>query len=101
MIVPDADDFRKQVISDFHDSPYAGHCGIGKTTTLIKKHYWWPDLDGSVFSYMRTCHSCQTNKARNKKPLGLLNPLEFSKVPWQHVTMDLITQLPRTRHDES
>lgn len=96
VVVPDADDLRKQVMQELHDSPFSGHCGITKTTNLVKRTYWWPVVGEHVRQYVRTCHACQTINSRNKKLPGLLQAVELSLVPWDTVTMDFITQLPKT-----
>ena len=49
-----------------------------------------------IGTYVRTCHLCQKNKARQHKPSGALQPVELPHVPWECCTMDFITQLPRT-----
>ena len=36
------------------------------------------------------------NKPINAKPYGLLMPLESPTRPWEHISMDLITDLPPT-----
>lgn len=54
-------------------------------------------MDQDIATYVRECHSCQTVKTRQEKPLGLLNPLELPMVLWECVSLDLITQLPSTR----
>ena len=101
MIIPDSDGIRRQLMSDFHDSPYAGHVGINKTMRLMSRYYWWQGMDDDITTYVRKCHSCQINKARQSKPSGTLNPLEVPNVPWECITLDFITQLPVTRrgHD--
>ena len=45
--------------------------------------------------------NCQLVKAEQKKPGGLLQPLEIPKLKWEQVSMDFIDGLPRTRsgHD--
>ena len=35
MVIPDVDGIRRQLLSDFHDSPYVGHIGINKTMRFI------------------------------------------------------------------
>ena len=95
VVVPSGS-FRKDIISDFHDSPYVGHVGINKTTALISRYYWWPGMVDEISTYVRTCHLCQKNKARQHKPSGALQPVELPHVPWECCTMDFITQLPRT-----
>ena len=101
IVVPDSGDMRLKLISDFHDTPYAGHLGINKTNRLVSRYYWWPCMVADITNYVRECHSCQTIKVRQSKPLGLLNPLELSLAPWDTISLDFITQLPLTRkgHD--
>jgi hypothetical protein len=54
-----------------------------------------------VERYVVHCSHCQKNKAQNSRPAGLLQPLELPLSPWQTVSMDFITQLPRSKagHD--
>ena len=39
----------------------------------------------------------QNNKSSSRHSQGLLQALPVPQEPWEQVTMDLITQLPRTR----
>lgn len=50
----------------------------------------------AVNDYCKQCTVCQYNKPSNKTPYGLLMPLDTPHVPWEHVSMDLITDLPLT-----
>ena len=58
-------------------------------------------MNADIERYVLTCHLCQKNKARNTMPAGLLQPLQLPQSPWHTVTMDFITQLPKTKagHD--
>ena len=58
--------------------------------------YWWPTWRQDVDRYVRTCLSCQRNKASNQKPAGLLQPLPVPDQPWESVGMDFVVQLPCT-----
>ena len=49
-----------------------------------------------VHQFVKTCDSCQRNKHLTVKPAGLLQPLQIPDRRWEHVTMDLITHLPKT-----
>ena len=40
--------------------------------------------------------SCQQVKVEHQRPAGLLQPLEVAEWKWEHVTMDFVTQFPRT-----
>ena len=44
--------------------------------------------------YVKTCPSCQTMKADNRLPQGLLQPIPIPKRCWEIVTIDLVTDLP-------
>ena len=49
-----------------------------------------------VGDFVRRCLTCQQVKAEHQKPTGLLQPLEVAEWKWEHVTMDFVTNLPRT-----
>ena len=49
-----------------------------------------------IESYVSSCHSCQSNKPSHQSPIGLLSPLPIPSRPWETVTIDFITQLPRS-----
>ena len=94
--VPDAGTLRSEIILDCHASAYAGHTGMSKTKELVSRHFWWPGLRADVEAHVQRCHSCQVNKASTSAPAGLLQPLEVPTEPWSDVSMDWITDLPRT-----
>ena len=48
LVVADNLLLRRGVISLYHDSPTAGHPGITKTTWLIGKDYWWPNMKDTI-----------------------------------------------------
>ena len=54
-----------------------------------------------IEDFVRRCLTCQQVKAEHQKPAGLLQPLEVVEWKWEHVTMDFVTHLPRTKqgHD--
>ena len=43
---------------------------------------------------MRTCDACQCNKTARHKKYGPLKPLEIPYRPWEHISMNFITELP-------
>ena len=45
--------------------------------------------------WLMQCLSPQ--QPNNAQPAGLLQPLLISDYPWQHISMDLITQLPKAQ----
>ena len=46
---------------------------------------------------MAQCDSRQRNKSSTEKPHGELQPLAIPRTTWSSVSLDLITQLPRTK----
>ena len=100
IVVPEATvdgiDLRQHCISEHHDSLWAGHFGVLKTTRAIMLHFWWPGMRTEVIQFVRSCGCCQRNKSSNTAPAGLLHPLPVPALKWDSVTMDLITCLPKS-----
>ena len=90
--------FRGEVLSLAHDHHFAGHLGVNKTTDRILRHFFWPGLKRDVVNYCRTCHSCQiTGKPNQVIPPAPLQPIPVASEPFEHVILDCIGQLPRTK----
>ncbi len=85
-----------RLLREAHDCPVSGHVGVAKTADLLSRHYYWPRMNAAIKEYVTSCLACQQNKPSNALPIGLLHPLPVPEHRWQVVTMDLITQLPRT-----
>jgi hypothetical protein len=54
-------------------------------------------MDKDIEAYVTSCDACQRNKPSQRATMGLMQPLPIPDRPWQQVSMDLITQLPRSR----
>jgi len=92
-LVPQDKDLRTHIIFEHHAPKHAGHKGKRKTLAAIERTFWWPKLHLDVSHFVGTCDACQRNKHTNMKPAGLLQPLQLPARRWEHVSMDLITQL--------
>jgi hypothetical protein len=101
LYIPADGPLRMRLLQECHDVPTAGHLGKDKTLEQVKRRFYWPRMDAEVLQYVRTCDACQRNKPSQQVTAGLLQPLPIPDHPWQQVTMDLITQLPKSRagHD--
>lgn len=97
LYVPADSALRTRLLHECHDVPTAGHLGKDKTLEQVKRRFYWPGMDKDVLQYVRTCDACQRNKPSQQVTAGLLQPLPIPDHPWQQVTMDLITQLPKSR----
>ncbi|KAJ0039649.1 hypothetical protein Pint_27365 [Pistacia integerrima] len=96
LYIPRWDNLRKELIKECHDSLWAGHPGMRSTLALLKSAYYWPGMQDSIEGYVRTCLVCQQDKVVQQQPAGLLQPLPVPERPWESVSMDFITCLPKS-----
>jgi hypothetical protein len=96
LVVPNDEHVKTTVISECHDTPYAGHAGRGKTLHNVRKNFWWPGMARDVRRFVASCESCQRVKPLNRAPAGLLQPLPLPGDTWDSISMDLIVSLPQT-----
>jgi hypothetical protein len=97
IVVSGENDLKRGVIHFYHDTPSAGHPGIGNTYQLIKRDLWWPNMKQDVEQYVKGCAPCQANKINThplKPTLFPITPVEG--LPFQTVAMDFITKLPKS-----
>lgn len=90
----------KKLIWEAHYSKFVGHFGIGKTTAILQRYFYWPKLRNDVISYIQACTTCVISQPSNRK-LGLYSPLPIPEKPWHSVSMDFMSGLPTTKrgHD--
>jgi RNase H-like domain found in reverse transcriptase/Integrase zinc binding domain len=91
-------DARRQAVKELHNTPAAGHPEISNMWELVRQHYEGPRLRQFVEEYVKGCPKCQetkTNIHRTKAPLQHLDTA-IDKGPFQLVSMDLITDLPKS-----
>ena len=74
-----------EVISSYHDSPAAGHWGISRTTSTVKRNYVFKNTRRNVRAYGRTCDICQLGKADTHLPRGKMGHLEIPVRKWESV----------------
>jgi hypothetical protein len=46
---------RDVILKECHDGPLAGHGVAKRTTTFLKKSYYWPNLKDNAEEYVKTC----------------------------------------------
>ena len=54
-----------------------------------------------IVEWVSRCDICQRVKAEHQRPNELLQPLEIPEWKWEHIAMDFVVGLPRTKtnHD--
>ena len=86
---------RQSLITNFHDTPVAGHKGVKATYNTLRKHYSWKGMKEQIQTYVKHCQKCQQSKVSNQKTSGSLLPLPTPSGPWLDVTMDF-TEMPES-----
>ena len=94
--IPSDPSLRKLIMESEHDSRVACHMSMDKTMELVYRNFYWPVMAKDIEDYIRSCEDCQKNKASRHKRHGVLHPLELSYAPWDAISMDFITQLPKS-----
>ena len=77
-----------EIIKAHHDSIVAGHWGIHKTVSLIRRRFYFPKMRHHVAQHIQSCHTCQVVKADNHKPRGLMERVELPIKKAQSLGMD-------------
>ncbi|KAL3701254.1 hypothetical protein R1sor_019276 [Riccia sorocarpa] len=95
--IPQEVSLRHTILAECHDSAVAGHVGIEKTLETLQRIFYWPKMKEDTATYVRSCRECQQIKATNQSPAGLLQPLPIPSKRWEHVSMDLVCELPMTK----
>lgn len=90
IVVPDDITLKTRVIRECHDAPLAAHRGVAKTVEQVSRQFYWPKMAREISQYVRSCLTCQSAKASNQSPAGLLHPLPIPDHNWHTVTMDFI-----------
>lgn len=73
-------DKRMYMLHAAHD--HLGHKGVFATRSVIEKRFWWPDLDGDVAWFVKTCQACQDRQLQLIKapPTLTYTPSLFQKI---------------------
>ena len=96
LCVPADPRLRQRLLYEFHDAPTAGHLGYTKTLNAVATHLWWPRITRTIRAYVSSCATCQRIKSSTQPTPGLLRPHDIPSRPWSHVSLDLITDLPKS-----
>ncbi|KAL8147422.1 hypothetical protein AgCh_004941 [Apium graveolens] len=67
----------------------------------LKENFWWPNMKKEIAEWVSKCYTCQRVKAEHQHPSGLLQLLDIPEWKWEHLAMDFMVRLPRTKanHD--
>ena len=79
--------FKVKVLQACHDSPMAGHQGIGKTYMQVRESFSWKGLKEDVMSHIKECTPCQENKDEHTHLARLLQPLPILEHMWESISI--------------
>lgn len=74
-----------------------GHEGVQRTLHRLRRDYHFPGMRTIIQDFVRTCATCQCNKAEHLHPSGLLLPLPVPSVGWSDIGLDFVEALPMVR----
>jgi hypothetical protein len=86
---------RTILVKEVHEGSVAGHFGIQKTLDMLAQHFYWPKMLGTVGKHILKCETCLKAKVTFHK--GEYLPLPVPHKPWEHLSMDFVVALPRTK----
>ena len=91
------EELQRKIISECHDSKFMAHPGETRLTAHLRRAFFWPKMKPMIRNYVRKCERCQKSKPRNKNLPGLQQPLPVPMAPWEEVSIDFMTKLPRSQ----
>ena len=94
--VPDAEPLRTRLVQTSHDSYLTGHPGREGLLGILRRKYFWPGMDECARRFTRNCYSCGGQTVWRDRKKGLLRPLPIPEQQWQELSIDYITDLPKS-----
>ncbi|GJV95547.1 putative reverse transcriptase domain-containing protein [Tanacetum coccineum] len=79
-----------------HKSKYSIHPRSDKMYQDLKLLYWWPNMKADIATYVSKWLTCAKVKFEHQKPSGLLQQPEIPVWKWERITIDFVSELPRT-----
>ena len=90
------------LVSSLYESPTSGHAGHFHTKAIVKHDFWWPGLSFFVTAFISGYNTCQQNKVNHHPTCPPLSSIPFpSLLPFQQLSVDLITDLPLSSGHDS
>jgi hypothetical protein len=101
VVVPNDRALRSKLLHEVHDAATGGHLGIEKTYNRLARFFWWPGIRKEIQRYVGSCVACQSNKASNLAPAGLLHSLPIPTQNWEQISLDFVGPLELTVHNNN
>jgi Integrase zinc binding domain len=98
LVVADNLLLQQSVLCMYHDHESTGHPRIFNMYMSVARDYWWPDMKHFVVQYVKGCAVCQSTKPNIVQPKIPMYPIATTgehAYPFQMISWDLITDLPK------
>ena len=95
IVVPST--LRKRLLRIAHHAPVTAHPGRSKMFETLRRDFYWPSMSVDIHHVVEDCDTCARNRGkekRNEYPMKLFPATR----PLEHVAMDILGPLPRTKH---
>lgn len=89
---------RLEVFRKFHDN--LGHLATDSILDLVRRRYYWPNLEKELRDYCFNCSKCELARGRgrvNHVPIPPIRPIPPAAVPFERIGLDFMSNLPLTR----
>jgi len=90
---------RELLIHEVHGGALARCFGTEKTCAMLKEHYYWPKMAKDAEHMVKRSSNCQLAKSHTL-PQDHYSPPPIPQAPWEDVSLDFITILPRTQRQK-
>ena len=84
-------------IRQYYNSPEFGHLNVNGIIAILKRSCYFKGIQEKVRRYIKKCEHCQRNKHATHKKYGETKVIPLPEHPWQEITMDFITKLPKSK----
>jgi hypothetical protein len=87
---------KSTVLFELHATPTTGHSSFTKTYDRVKHSFFWVGMKQDIRNFFTECEVCQWHKGEIVKCLGTLQPLPIPPAIWKDISMEFITDLPKS-----
>jgi hypothetical protein len=88
LLILDNRQLKQQILDAENVSKVAGHMGQYKTIKLIRRNFFWPEMEKCIKDYVHSCPECQKKDSARHADYSLLQPLELVFRPLNLISMD-------------
>ena len=93
---------RSAIVKIVHNEAHEGvHAGWGHTLASVQERFYWPRMSSDIKEYVSSCDPYQRIKHNQGAATGFLQPLENPVRPFEDISLDLITGLPKVNSEDT